>query len=1329
MIMKKSLLVLVAVLMSVVAMAQAPQKMTYQAVVRDNNGQLVSNGNVGVRITIVRGLETGAEVYSQTETVRTNDNGLFTTMIGGDGFDAIDWGNGPYYLKSEVDPDGGTNYILTTTQQMVSVPYALHAGTVDNIVGGVNITETDPVFTAWNKDYNDLINKPTIPTNISELNNDAGYLTSFTEAQVLSIGHDTIYLTGGSYVKLPAGFSGDYNDLTNKPNLADSVSRIVNEYHLGDTIINYISQNGYVDSSYVINYNTEQGYVDTTYVTNYINNSGAVTSESDPVFTAWDKDYNDLINKPTIPTVPTNVSELANDAGYMTSFTESQILSISNDTIFLTGGSYVKLPAGFSGDYNDLTNKPTIPTVPTNVSELTNDAGYLTSYTETQTLANVAAQGNAVETQIKQLSDPTEELDAVNLRTLNAVVADWSHRFDSLAHRFDSIANSLDSIISYQDSVIDTLSSLLAELGATTGDTTAVECDGFSWYGTEYTVSGDYQHHLTNVAGFDSVLTMHLTINYGTHNSENQAACDSYTWHGNDYTVSGTYTYDYTNGVGCASTDTLHLTINPSTATTDSHTECDSYTWIDGNTYNVSNSTATHTLTNVAGCDSVVTLNLALNSSTHNAETQTVSDSYTWHETTYTESGDYTYLYTNAAGCVSVDTLHLTIDIGVQGFDENGASNAVFTIADGRTVKFSRGNLQYTTTGTHTVTGGGTEAGTWRFAEHQYDYIGEDNANISSSYTGWIDLFGWGTSGWNSGAVAYQPWDTSLVNSDNYPGGDYTNDLTGTYARADWGVYNAISNGGNQPGMWRVLTSREMKYLCLTRSASAVGDSANARYARATVNGIDGVMLFPDTFTMPAGLAITNVNTIISGNTYTTSQWSQLESAGCIFLPFAGNRLGTDINFGNWKGMYWTSSHYSDRDAYGMVCSGSPWAIIGNRRCGASVRLVRDVGGASAATVTTSTVSDITTNSASCGGDVTDDGGATVTARGVCWSTSHNPTVSDSHTTDGNGTGGFSSSITGLSASTTYYVRAYATNSEGTAYGTEQSFTTEAEAVGGFDENGASNAVFSVADGRTVKFSKGNLQYTTTGTHTVTGGGTETGTWRFAEHQYDYIGSANSNISSSYTGWIDLFGWGTSGWNSGANAYQPWSTNTSSSDHYPGGSYTNNLTGIYDRADWGVYNAISNGGNQPGMWRTLTKDEWSYLLNSRAASTINGVANARYAKAVVNGTSGLVIFPDNFTMPSGMSYPLRINTSSASFTSNTYTESQWSQMESAGCIFLPAAGLRLGTGLSDVGTHGYYWSSNNGGESYAYYMFFYDARIDVYDYYRGSGPSVRLVRD
>ncbi len=893
--MKKSFILLVVAMVATLSVwAQVPQTLTYQAVVRDANGRLICNSNVGVQLSIVQGTEDGTAVYTDRQTVHTNANGLFTMLIGTaeNSIGGIDWAAGPYYLKSEIDPTGGNNYTLETVQQLFSVPYALRAHTVDSIIGGVDYNETDPVFTAWDKDYNDLINRPTIPTAVSELANDAGYLTFFTESQILSISNDTIYLTGGSFVKLPAGFSGDYNDLINRPNLADSVSRIVNEYHLGDTIINYISQNGYVDSSYVINYNTQQGYVDTSYVTNYINNGGAVTSESDPVFTAWDKDYNDLINLPSIPTA---------------------------------------------------------------VSELSNDAGYLTSYTEVQSLGDVTTIGNAANSQLKAVSDPTEDLDAVNLRTLNLtindVVADWTHRFDSITsrfdsitHRYDSIIRGVDSIIAYQDSVIDTLTQQLAILGITTGDTTAVECEIFNWYGTEYTVSGDYQHILTNSYGYDSILTMHLTINHGTHNAESQTACNSYTWHGNNYTASGTYTYNYTNGVGCASTDTLHLTTQ-STHNSVTQSACDRYTW--HSTSYSSSGNYTYSYTNSSGCASVDTLHLTIKQSTHNSVTQSAASSYTWHGTTYTASGNYTYSYTNSAGCASVDTLHLIIG----GFDANGASSALFSVSSTKKVRFSKGNLQYRTTGTHTVTGGGTATGTWRFAEHQYDYIGEGNANISSTYTGWIDLFCWGTSGWNSGANVYQPWAADGTNNSDYtPGGSTTNNLTGTYARADWGVYNAISNGGNQPGMWRVLTKNEWEYLINTRSASTVGGTTNARYAIATVNGTSGVIIFPDTFTMPAGLTVTNINTpngSCESSTYTASQWGKLESAGCIFLPVTGYRPGTYVTETIRKGYYWSSSRSSDNGAYTLEFAlgniSNVFSVVSlDRKYGRSVRLVKE---------------------------------------------------------------------------------------------------------------------------------------------------------------------------------------------------------------------------------------------------------------------------------------------------------------------------------------------------------------------------------------------------
>ena len=281
---------------------------------------------------------------------------------------------------------------------------------------------------------------------------------------------------------------------------------------------------------------------------------------------------------------------------------------------------------------------------------------------------------------------------------------------------------------------------------------------------------------------------------------------------------------------------------------------------------------------------------------------------------------------------------------------------------------------------------------------------------------------------------------------------------------------------------------------------------------------------------------------------------------------------------------------------------------------------------------------------------------------------------------------------------------------------------------GGFDENGASYAVFKVFNNRTVHFSKGNLQFTTTGTHATVDGGTATGTWRFAEHQYDCIGADNANISSTYTGWIDLFCWATSGWNSGARAYQPWSTETLYTAYYPGfdGDYDHHLTGGYAYADWGVYNAISNGGNQAGMWRTLAKNEWDYLLSTRNASTVSGVANARYARATIGSVTGLIIFPDSFTMPTGISVAASsINSSSAEYADNTYTTEQWSQLESNGAVFLPTAGYRSGTVVRS-GAGGWYWSSSYKDAHYAWGM----CGTGMTDYCsRGEGISVRLVHD
>ena len=247
---------------------------------------------------------------------------------------------------------------------------------------------------------------------------------------------------------------------------------------------------------------------------------------------------------------------------------------------------------------------------------------------------------------------------------------------------------------------------------------------------------------------------------------------------------------------------------------------------------------------------------------------------------------------------------------------------------------------------------------------------------------------------------------------------------------------------------------------------------------------------------------------------------------------------------------------------------------------------------------------------------------------------------------------------------------------------------------------GAINGVFSVASNRKVNFSKGNLQYQAS-----------TKTWRFAEHQWDMIGDANKNISSSYSGWIDLFGWGTSGYN-GKN---PWMTSTKNTDY---GNGERDIAGT--NYDWGVNNTISNGGGK--NWRTLTTDEWVYVFDYR--STNSGI---RYAKATVNGVNGVILLPDNW---SGSNYSLsNTNKTDARFSSNRISQSDWTnKFEVNGAVFLPAAGWRGGTDVDTVGSGGYYWSASYNDSYSARNVWFFGGDLDPDNWnYRRRGFSVRLV--
>ena len=191
----------------------------------------------------------------------------------------------------------------------------------------------------------------------------------------------------------------------------------------------------------------------------------------------------------------------------------------------------------------------------------------------------------------------------------------------------------------------------------------------YVWNGSNYTESGNYKKTFTAANGCDSIVTLHLTVNYPTHTAITVSECGSYTWTDGDgatYTTSGDHTYSHTDANGCTQVDTLHLTINNPVHTAITVAECGSYTWSegDGQTY-TSSGDHTYSHTDANGCTQVDTLHLTINNPVHTAVTVTECESYTWTEgngQTYTTSGDRTYPHEDANGCTQVDTLHLTIN-------------------------------------------------------------------------------------------------------------------------------------------------------------------------------------------------------------------------------------------------------------------------------------------------------------------------------------------------------------------------------------------------------------------------------------------------------------------------------------------------------------------------------------------------------------------------------------------------------------------------------------------------------------------------------------------
>ncbi len=531
----------------------------------------------------------------------------------------------------------------------------------------------------------------------------------------------------------------------------------------------------------------------------------------------------------------------------------------------------------------------------------------------------------------------------------------------------------------------------------------------------------------------------------------------------------------------------------------------------------------------------------------------------------------------------------------INGYPE-GAIPGIFSVGTNTYAYFSQGNLQYRAVGgangdaNETASAGENVGGTWRFAEHQWDYVGYndggnvyengvkcDNSLASETYDGWIDIFDWGTSGYNHGANCYQPWSRSSSNQDYLAYGVeglslYEGDAEHR-GQADWG-YNPILNGGNTENSgWRTPTAAEWDYLLNTRTTSS-----GIRFAFALVNDVEGMILLPDDWDASV-YTLNNPNTSIisllefvnfadffeaylNSNTIDAQTWTDvLEPSGAVFIPYYY--------------MYWTSSSgylssaSSDNRNFNVLLSDvSTWGWQNSsgylgQRC--QVRLINNVVNHCMVSV-------------SCGraglGSV--NGGGSCEYGGLC---------------------------TVVAEPAEGYAFAHWTEN-GVVVSTDASYTFEVytnhNLVAQFRDlqNDAPDLLegrFSIGDERVARFAKGNLNlafdFNATGQANVE--------WSFAEHQ-----------------------WHRKYFN--ANAF------AANVENY---LQNNGLDFLYQRflhdANYDKFVV------DLGCWTTLSDEEWEYLLHQRI--TASGM---HYAFCQVDNVYGIVLFPDDWE---ASTYPLPSN--------------------------------------------------------------------------------------
>ena len=786
--MKKISVLFAILLIAVVSLfAQAPQKFSYQAVLRDAGNNLVTSQAVGIRISILQGGVNGSVAYMETQTAVTNANGLVTLQIGGGNvlsgdMSTIDWANGPFFLKTEADPTGGANYTIEGTQQLLSVPYALYAG---NSING------------FSGDYNDLINTPTIPTvptNVSAFNNDAQYITQAALGSTLQ----------------------NYATTDAIPTVPTNVSAFTN------------------DAGYITTVDVQEAANIPTNVSAFNNDAGYITAAQVPaqVPADWNATTGParILNKPTIPTIPANVSAFTNDAGYITTADVQQAANIpTNVSAFNNDAGYVTQSV-MNVTLSNYATLNSLPTVPTNVSAFTNDAGYITT-ADVQQAANIP-------TNVSAFNNDAGYITAAQVPA--QVPADWN---------------------------------------ATTGPARILNKPSIPTVPTNVSA-------FTNDVGFITAAQVPA-----------QVPAD---WN--------------------ATTGPARILNKPTIPTNVSAFNNDA-----------GYITAASVPTNVSAL-----------------------------------ANDAGYITMAAVPTVPTVVSSFTNDIGyITAAQVPAQVPADWNATTGPSRILNKPIIP---TVPANVSSFNNDAG----------YI--TASNIPSNISAFNNDRGYIT-------AANVPTNVSAFVNDR---GYVTAAEIPAQVNADWNATTGAARILNKPTIPTVPTNLS---------------------AFTNDQGFITIASVP-----------TNISAFVNDRGYITSS-------------------GVPTNVAAFE----NDAHYITEAQFTTILTALNSTLDSLRNRIAELEAAPPTSGS----VTISPVTNITEHTAMCGGEVLTDGGMPIIERGLCWSTSHNPTTNDSHTMDGAGTGSFTSILTGLAAGTTFYVRAYAVNSVGTAYSGEISFTTVTDACQG----------------------------------------------------------------------------------------------------------------------------------------------------------------------------------------------------------------------------------------------------------------------------------------